>query len=117
MVSFWYLGRVITFLFDSDAAEGTNISIAEALNRSLMKVNNINEDGLVSKVQMDKLCTDAGGRGTQEGLAIELNYQNRICDLSLFLVVICTLHAMNRIMQSPCEKYFGDGTVINRNII
>jgi len=116
MVSFWYLSRVITFL-DSDAEEGTNILTAEALNQSLVKVNNINEDGLISKVQMDELCTNAGSRGTREGLAEELNHQNRTCDLSLFLVVTFTLHAMNRIMQSPCEKYFRDSTVRNRNVI
>ena len=59
--------------------------------------------------------TDTGGGGTREGLFIELYKKERACDLNEHLNSACTLHGMNRAMQSLCEKYFGDGSVSNYN--
>ena len=117
MTSFWHRDRALTFLLDSDAAIGTNISTAAAIDSSLHKVDVLEENGAVAKVPMDGLCTDAGGGGTREGLARELASIGRTCPLETFFVTTCSLHAMNRMMQSPCKKYFGDGGVGNRNLM
>ena len=66
---------------------------------------------------MSGLCADTSGRGTRDTLALEMSKLGRTIDLVLFLVVTCTLHAMNLMMCSPCEKCFGSGGVASRNAI
>jgi len=116
MISFWYLDRVLTFLLDSDAAIGDNANTADAANVSLKKLDR-SIDGSIVKVKMTGLCTDAGGGGTRDGLATEMNKLERTINLDQFLVVTCCLHAMNLMMCSPCEKCFGSGGVASRNTI
>ena len=112
MVSFWYIDQVITFLLDSDAAEGSNVLTADAIDTTLKKLDSNN--GLL-KVLINDLCTDAGGGGTREGLAVELDKLSRTISLLLLMIVTCVLHAMNRMMQSPYEKFLGSGGVSSRN--
>ena len=117
MISFWYQDRVLTFLLDSDAAISTNTSTAAVIDPSLHKVDILEENSAVAKVTMDGLCTDAGEGGTREGLTCELASIGRTCLLETFFVTTCSLHTMNCMMQSPCKKYFGNGSAGNRNLI
>ena len=117
MTSFWYVNRVMTFLLDSDAAIGDNISAADASNHSLQKNDYLDSNGNIAKVAANGICADAGGGGTREGLALEMSKLERTASLTLLLIVACCLHAMNRMMQSPCEKYFGSDGVLSRNLI
>jgi len=83
----------------------------------MKKIDIIAEDGTIVKEIVHGLGTDAGGGGTREGLALELSKLGRTCSLALFLTITCTMHGSNRMMQSPCQKYFGDGSVKARNLI
>ena len=62
------------------------------------------------------LHTDAGSEETYKGLATELHSSRRFF-LAIILVVTYYLHAMNRMMMSPCKKYFGEGRISNRIVI
>ena len=66
-------------------------------------------------VYLKFLCTDARGGGTREGLAVELDKLSRTISLLLLMIVTCVLCAMNRMMQSPCEKFLGSSRVSSRN--
>jgi hypothetical protein len=113
VISWWYVDRVMYFLLDADAAIGDNKQTALASDVSMKKIDPI--EGTKEKVH--GLCTDAGGGGTSEGLAQELSLVNRTIPLHSFLITTCSHHGMNRMMQSPCEKFFGDGGLLNRNLI
>ena len=115
MISFWFNNRVITFLLDSDAAVGTNISTAEAIDSSLRKIDKIDSSRNISKVIISGLCTDARGDGTREGLALELHKLQHSLPIDIILVTTCILHTMNQMMQSLYEKYLGSGGVSSRN--
>ena len=117
MVLFWHKDRILAFLLDSDAAAGDNVNAAVAIDKSLRKTDPIKDDGSTETEQMFGLTTDAGGGGTREGLATEMAKFGRVCDLYTFLAAACALHAMNRIMQSPCEKFLGEGGVGNGNLM
>ena len=73
IISFWFNNCVITFLLDSDAAVGTNVSTAKAIDSSLCKIDKIDSLRNISKVIISRLCTNARGGGTREGLVIELH--------------------------------------------
>ena len=96
MISFSFINRVVTFLLDSDAAEGSNVLTADAVDSSFKKLD-FNEDS-VMKSFVNGLCTDAGSGGTREGLAIELEKLNRTINLAFLLIVTSVLHAMNHTM-------------------
>ena len=112
MISFWHVNRVVTFLLNSNAAEGSNMSTANAADSSLKKLD-FNEDSIM-KSFVNSLSTNVGGGGTLKGLAIELENLNRTIDLALLLIVICVPHAMNSMMQSLHEKFLGSGSVFSR---
>ena len=50
-------------------------------------------------------------------LAVEMHEKGRTIDLDLFLIVTSCLHVMNLMMCSPCENYFGSGSMSSRNAI
>ena len=106
----------MTFLLDSDAVISTNVSAAAAIDLSLRKVDILEENGIVLKVTIDRLGADAGEGGAREGLARELASIGRTCPLETFFVITCSLHAMNHMMRSLCEKHFSDGGVGNCNL-
>ena len=112
MVSFWYIDRVITFLLDSDTAEGSNVLTADAIDATLKKLDSNNGS---LKVLINGLCTDTRGGGTCEGLTAELDKLSRTISLSLLIIVTCVLHTMNRMMQSSYEKFLGSGGVSSHN--
>ena len=105
----------MTLLLDSDAAIGDNINTAEAADKSLTKTDPLSGDGHPIKEVEYGLSTDSGGGGTKEGLVKEMNTLGRCCAMTLFMIVTCVLHAMNRMMQSPCEKFLGEASIGNRN--
>ena len=114
MVSFWYIDQVITFLLDSDAAEGSNVLTADAIDATLKKLDSINGS---LKVLINGLCSDTGDRGTCKGLTVELDKLSRTISLSLLMIVTCVLYAMNRMIQSPYEKFLGSGGIFSHNCI
>ena len=76
-----------------------------------MKLDDLDENGLKIKETMHSLSADA-----KEGLALEFPDIRRTADVSYFLIVTCTLHRMNHMMQIPCEKFFSDGSFGARNV-
>lgn len=79
-------------------AVGDNSNIAISADKKLEKIDSITKDGSLRKEIMHGVCTDAGGGGTREELAVEMSKNNRTCDSQDFLITTCTLHAMNRMM-------------------
>ena len=92
------------------------MSTADAASISLGKFYRV-EDESVARVNMCGLCADAGGGGMREGLALEMFKKGRTIELAIFLIVTCSIHAMNLMTCSPCKKCFGNGGVSSRNTI
>ena len=112
-MSWWCVDVVTHFLVDPDTVIGDNKHTVEVSDTSLRKVDPI--DGTKEKIH--RLCTDAVGGGTREGLDKELSLVDRTISLMDFMTNTRGHHGMNRMMQIPCEKHFGDGRVLNRNLI
>ena len=92
---------------------GDNENGSIAIDASLKKLDYADEP----KTKLNGQSTDGGGGVTRLGLARELNTLDRIAALLHYLCSTCTLHAINRIMQTPCEKFFGDGGLSRRNLV
>ena len=61
------------------------------------------------------LCIYAGGGGTREGLSNEMHKLGKTCLKCAFLATACYYHGSNLVIASPCEKYFGNGSISNCN--
>ena len=71
---------MITFLLDSDACIGENENTVSGVYFSITKVDSINDSGSIIKKVLHRLASDAGGGGTREGLAVELDKRESLCD-------------------------------------
>ena len=89
MVAFWFTNRVCTILLDSDAVTGDNVNTALGIKYSLNKLDELVEDG-VEKVTISGLSTDAGGKGTWEGLTQQISKLNRCCNIYISCSHLCT---------------------------
>ena len=100
-------------MLDTNAAVDYNAYAAKGIDSSMLKV-----DDKITSVPKQILIgyrTDAGSGSTWEDLAVELNKHNRNCLLDQYLSATCTMHGMT--MQSPCEKFFDNWAISNRNLI
>ena len=100
LVSWWFVDRVMNFLLDADAAAGTNLSTARAIDIYLKKLDSSSSND--PKETMSSLCADAGGGGTREGLGNEMHELRRTCPIDTFLATTCSHHGFNLMMVSPC---------------
>ena len=67
MISFWYKGHVIVFLFNSNVVLGDNKSITITCDHSLIKIDSFNKEENLEKEKISRGSIDIGGRGTREG--------------------------------------------------
>ena len=104
----------MNFLLNSDAAAGTNVSSALAIDTSLKIDIPIAK---VPKETMSGLRTDVGGGSTRKGLENEMMKLGRACAPNFLLVTACGHHGFNIMIVSPCQKYFGGGSIQNINLI
>ena len=63
------------------------------------------------------MSTDAGGGGTDEGLARDLRALNRLSPPSFFFGVTCCLHGHSLAFKSPVDKHFLLGGVSKRTVL
>ena len=82
-----------------------------------LKINIFNDDSYIELEISCGLSTDVDDGGACEGLASEILKAGRACDLFLILITTCTLHDSDRMMQTPCQKFFGDSSLKDINII
>ena len=75
------------------------------------------EDGVISKEVMCGLTTDTSDGGGREVSTEEMINLNRCCHIPNCFAVTCVLNAMNRLVQSPCEKFLGNDGIGQRNPI
>ena len=113
--TWWNGNRMINILIDSNAAAGDNMNIVKAIDISLLKIDNINDN--VYKKVMYNLNTDDSKGIIKEGLAKEMDKYSIICSLNKLLKTTCYHHSFNLMIVLLCEKYFGDSSILNRNLI
>ena len=84
-------------------------SAAESISHSL-KIYDNNE----KRLKLSGQGTDAGGGGTREDLARELEKIDRGKEMDEYNLTICALHAMNLTLSSPTELTMGLGGLKRR---
>ena len=77
----------------------------------MKKIDVIADDRSAVKEIVHHLGTNAGGRGSCEGLAAELSKLDRTFNMSLFIASSCALCGSNDMILSPWQKRFGGGGV------
>ena len=101
------------FLVEVDSPIDGKKHTSEASDMLLRKEDPI--DG--AKEKNDRLCTDNGWGGTKEGLVKETSLVDCAMYLMDFVITTCEQYGMSRMMKSPCENYFSDRGLLNRNLI
>ena len=102
------LQRVVFQVLDMDASMGSHIECGLAIAKSLKKLE-FEGTPLILQGQ----CTDSGGGGVLEGLAIQLRSLGVTKDE--YSVLACGIHSLQLQISRPIKELIGDGGLDNRN--
>lgn len=103
-------GEVQVYLLDLDGSLGTTEACADAIQKSLKKLN-LQGRTIVCKGQ----STDSGGGGVLDTLAEALQERQLIVQDEDYLVGACSIHCLQLQLSNPIVDLIGNGGVGNRN--
>lgn len=98
------------YLLDLDGSLGTTEDCADAIEKSLKKLNLLGRK-IVTKGQ----ATDSGGGGVLDKLAEELELRGLTVQDEDYLIGACSIHCLQLQISNPIVDLIGNGGVGNRN--
>ena len=105
----WFDVRSMTVrkqLLDIDASDGTSFDCALATKHSLLKIG---------QCLLSGQCTDSGGGGVLEGLAVKMQQLGLCADD--YLVGACSTHALQLQLANAVKRVIGKGGLDKRNAL